>query len=826
MIFSFINKSQLQTKQKKPWFKTNLYYWFIFIIFDKFITNNKTRKKNKIKTNISLYFSFYNTNYISAINYYDINHFQQIFYLYIRYICSHNHKNYFKFITKIIFYYLLFSKKQKFNKTRLLSITSLNNYRFIYSNFIQNKEFLNYSVGNRLQLNSIFRKQKQQQQIRPTTISQNFYIKKYKNLKKKRINTVLFTNKTNKWFNIQRTNLIDLFKLKYNQISFPTKMIYHFKKYKLKKIIKNFLTKKKVSYITKIKNKKFVNNFDLQMINKYYLIYFIKNNMFNVNKDIIGQKLYTIKIFNWIKKYNNIKYKKIRFKSKFNLKKKYNKNTLTWKNKYKNKLKSYRLKYQLNLWKKNSENYYCIIIKTNKNLFSQKNKKITFFNKLNLDYNLFFNFQINILKKGIINNKSTKFFWLLFRQKCRNIFFYRIHYKYYKHNSLKHIYVNKWKYRSYIQWIWLSKNIIKIKYKHTIINKNRNKFKYYSFFIVNLLYKNKKNYYLKKNYINNLLKWYQIKRILKLNQKNIKLIYNVYSKKIKNNNDLINYKKNKVSNYNDKFTLNHFDKNNITNSIKNKTFFQQKIKSGFYFKSVIFPQKQANIINFNKIKNILSLLLNNRISLYYINVISLTRLAFDDRAKKSSIKYRAFVLKYSIIPRSFILNKIVKVKTSNIYLKKLIRNIERRYLYVAIFIKDIVRITFFCIFLKKTSFLVNFYAYSFSKLTRKYKETVFIRFLIKILKSATINRKEIIGVRLRFKGRINRWRRTKYIIGQKGIWNYNSIRTIVDYAQSSAVTKKGMQGFSIWLCYKSNFITTLRITFLNYIRLSKKKLNN
>jgi len=45
MIFSFINKSQLQTKQKKPWFKTNLYYWFIFIIFDKFITNNKTRKK-------------------------------------------------------------------------------------------------------------------------------------------------------------------------------------------------------------------------------------------------------------------------------------------------------------------------------------------------------------------------------------------------------------------------------------------------------------------------------------------------------------------------------------------------------------------------------------------------------------------------------------------------------------------------------------------------------------------------------------------------------------------------------------------------------------
>jgi hypothetical protein len=336
------------------------------------------------------------------------------------------------------------------------------------------------------------------------------------------------------------------------------------------------------------------------------------------------------------------------------------------------------------------------------------------------------------------------------------------------------------------------------------------------------------------------------KRKYKQNKKKAKkFVFNSYSEKIKKGKTIfIKGKKKSISTFKPikltkvKKIIYHLQKKINDNLDKKKTykkqtqtvskkalFFNNKQKIGFYFKSVVYPHKPLNAVNFVKIKNMLTLLLNNRFSLYYINVISLTRLAFDDRAKKYSVKYRAFVLKYSRRPRSFILNEIVKVKNSNIYLKKLRRNIERRYIYVAIFIKDRVRITFFCIFLKKAPFLVNFYAYAFSKLTRKYKETVFIRFLIKRLKSATINRKEIIGVRFRFKGRINRWRRTKYIVGQKGIWNYNSIKTIVDYAQSSAVTKKGIQGFSIWLCYKSNFVTNLRSTFINYINLSIKKLN-
>ena len=144
-------------------------------------------------------------------------------------------------------------------------------------------------------------------------------------------------------------------------------------------------------------------------------------------------------------------------------------------------------------------------------------------------------------------------------------------------------------------------------------------------------------------------------------------------------------------------------------------------------------------------------------------------------------------------------------------------------MYVAIFIKDMVRITFFCMFLKKANFIANFYAYVFSKLPRKRKETVFIRFLIKRLKSAATNRKEIIGIRFRFQGRVNRWRRTKFIVGQKGIWLFYSISSFVEFGQSQAVTRKGSQSIRIWLCYKSSFTPLLRKTFINYIELSNKK---
>jgi hypothetical protein len=47
-------------------------------------------------------------------------------------------------------------------------------------------------------------------------------------------------------------------------------------------------------------------------------------------------------------------------------------------------------------------------------------------------------------------------------------------------------------------------------------------------------------------------------------------------------------------------------------------------------------------------------------------------------------------------------------------------------------------------------------AFQLSKLPRNRKETNFIRFLFKVIKTFAAERKEILGIRIRFKGRVNR----------------------------------------------------------------------
>jgi len=123
-----------------------------------------------------------------------------------------------------------------------------------------------------------------------------------------------------------------------------------------------------------------------------------------------------------------------------------------------------------------------------------------------------------------------------------------------------------------------------------------------------------------------------------------------------------------------------------------------------------------------------------------INALSLTKSSFNVNVDKITKKYG----------NKFKLNK------ANAFIKSLTREIIGRFRYIGIYIKDLTRITFICIYLKKATFLAFFYAFSLQNLPRTRKETQFIRFLIKMLKVVCSQRKEIIGIRIRIKGRLNR----------------------------------------------------------------------
>ena len=75
---------------------------------------------------------------------------------------------------------------------------------------------------------------------------------------------------------------------------------------------------------------------------------------------------------------------------------------------------------------------------------------------------------------------------------------------------------------------------------------------------------------------------------------------------------------------------------------------------------------------------------------------------------------------------------------------------------MAIYIKDLIRIIFISLYLKKPTFIVSFFIYILAKLPRNRKETQFIRFLMQLVKTFSTHRREILGLRFRFQGRVNR----------------------------------------------------------------------
>lgn len=210
-------------------------------------------------------------------------------------------------------------------------------------------------------------------------------------------------------------------------------------------------------------------------------------------------------------------------------------------------------------------------------------------------------------------------------------------------------------------------------------------------------------------------------------------------------------------------------------------------------------------LTFNQKKTILSSWINRPVDLFFINALSLTKFAFKNERLDS--------------PNN----------NPNTFLSVLDRDFINKYKYIGIYIKDLVRVAFISIFFKKPSFLAKFMAFQLAKLPRNRKETNFIRFLIKVIKTFAAERKEILGIRIRFKGRVNRWRRTKFILGNRGTLPLQTISERIEQGTAQAVNKKGAVGIRIWLRYKQSFSFVLRnhiLTYLNYSKaLKMRKIN-
>lgn len=218
------------------------------------------------------------------------------------------------------------------------------------------------------------------------------------------------------------------------------------------------------------------------------------------------------------------------------------------------------------------------------------------------------------------------------------------------------------------------------------------------------------------------------------------------------------------------------------------TYFKNQTYTGLQFKltQTQYNESFPNPDKFAQFKHIVSVLVNSNFSFYQVNALSLTRFAFDYSLKKSQ-----------------------NISQKNIkYSKKFIQSTEQelasRFNGSGAYFKDLVRVSFFAIYLKKAEFIANFFASTISKLPRNRKEIPFVHFLVKILKRAASQNPTILGVRIRFQGRLNRWNRTKHIIASKGNVGYFTYNSRIEYGTAQAITRKGTLGVHVWICYIEN----------------------
>lgn len=128
-----------------------------------------------------------------------------------------------------------------------------------------------------------------------------------------------------------------------------------------------------------------------------------------------------------------------------------------------------------------------------------------------------------------------------------------------------------------------------------------------------------------------------------------------------------------------------------------------------------------------------------------LNALSLTSFAFNRERRASAKSDKSESRKAGL-----------SAKTANLFLQQIEGERASRFQRAAIRIPDLVRLSFVSVYLKKPQVLANLFAATLGHLPRNRKETQFLRFLRKLVKVFTAQRKERRGVRLRFQGRVNR----------------------------------------------------------------------
>lgn len=232
---------------------------------------------------------------------------------------------------------------------------------------------------------------------------------------------------------------------------------------------------------------------------------------------------------------------------------------------------------------------------------------------------------------------------------------------------------------------------------------------------------------------------------------------------------------------------------NKEKSIKKKKDFRLAVQKNFYNN---LPGLKLNIYKLTKLYS----------NIYFINVNSLHSFTLQN--------FDAFKEKDDLLRETR--KKLQALK----YVKK---GLFQRWRSVKDYLPNVVNIAKISIFMKNSQFLSDFISDQISILPKKYRQTFFFKFVGKILSNIKSDHPEMLGFRLKFTGRFNKWTRSKKWVYSVGSLTFQSYQSYVSYACSHGLVKKGRFSTKLWYQYRDTFVDTLSGYIIDYFHYSKIK---
>ena len=211
--------------------------------------------------------------------------------------------------------------------------------------------------------------------------------------------------------------------------------------------------------------------------------------------------------------------------------------------------------------------------------------------------------------------------------------------------------------------------------------------------------------------------------------------------------------------------------------------------------------------------NSLQFILQSKVDIFFINTHSLLR--YKTRLIPLDVKGSIRKLGAEYLWRH---TKLQKINTNRQY-QKVLKNpflIERRGKRKGPFLRDFVLLILIALLTRNFKVLLKFINYQTKNMSKTKRQIPFIRFLMRLITNLAGSVVRVKGLRIQFKGRFDRWNRTKSLVFTSGNIPLQRKDADIEYGSSHGLVKKGVYGIRLWVWYGRYYHKSYKNLFISY----------